>query len=582
MYKKHFGFSEAPFSIAPNPRYLFLSERHREALAHLLYGLGGNGGFILLTGEVGTGKTTVCRCLLEQLPDNTDVAFVLNPRLSVLDMLATVCDEFGLDYQHQTPSNKVFVDLLSQFLLESHAGGRQALLIIDEAQNLSFEVLEELRLLTNLETDSRKLLQILLLGQPELQQMLRETRLRQLNQRVIARYHLQPLSRQELAAYVPHRLRLAGGSERLIPPKVFKALYGYSGGIPRLINLICDRALLGTYAAGLSQVNASIIQQAAFEVLGKPANPWQSPARQRALLIAAGALLSISLLGLAYWLFTPAPTRPEPVLPVPIPAPAATSTSAPAPVIPVAAPVAVPAPVAVAPTPEPAKPPPSTAVAATPETAPTKVEPPAVVSGWPPLPEQLTSEQNLRVWTRWLALWGKTWDGRVNACDWALSQQLVCVRRSGSLGTLRWYNRPALLELRLPGGQSFNLLLVRLDGARAQVWWHDALIALDVAQLEALWLGEFRLLLPQIPLKSPPATGQVSPTNAWLDTELARLLQVPALGVDQFSPELEQRLRQFQNREGLTADGIAGSQTLLLLAARVLDGPHLSPTSGEH
>src|SRR5512133_3680712 len=197
MYQSFFGLAEAPFSIAPDPRYLYMSRSHQEALAHLLYGLSGEGGFVLLTGEVGTGKTTVCRCLLDQIPQNCDVAYIFNPRLTVAELLSTICSEFGIAHPDGNSSIKVFVDCINAYLLDAHARGRNTVLIIDEAQNLSTDVLEQMRLLTNLETNERKLLQIILLGQPELGLMLERPELRQLSQRIVARYHLGPLTRQE-------------------------------------------------------------------------------------------------------------------------------------------------------------------------------------------------------------------------------------------------------------------------------------------------------------------------------------------------------------------------------------------------
>jgi len=172
MYRKYFGLGEAPFSIAPDPRYLYMSERHQEALAHLLYGISGDGGFVLLTGEVGAGKTTICRCLLEQIPPNCDIAYIFNPKLTVEELLSTICTEFGVAYPAGRTTVKTFVDNINAYLLDAHARGRQAVLIIDEAQSLSVDVLEQMRLLTNLETNQRKLLQIILVGQPELAEML--------------------------------------------------------------------------------------------------------------------------------------------------------------------------------------------------------------------------------------------------------------------------------------------------------------------------------------------------------------------------------------------------------------------------
>ncbi len=249
MYQAFFGLNEIPFSIAPNPQFLFLSDRHREALTHLTYGLGETGGFVLLTGEVGTGKTTVSRCLLKQLPETTDTAFILNPSLTELELLATLCDELGIQYGDK-PTLKQLTDLISQFLLNNHQQGRHTLLIIDEAQHLRAEVLEQLRLLTNLETDTKKLLQIILIGQPELQQLLQRQELRQLAQRITARYHLMPLTQEEVGLYVQHRLQVAGRHQPLFSSSAIKALHKYSGGIPRLVNLLCERALMAAYGRG--------------------------------------------------------------------------------------------------------------------------------------------------------------------------------------------------------------------------------------------------------------------------------------------------------------------------------------------
>lgn len=271
MYLQYFQLTEAPFSIAPNPRYLYLGQRHQEALAHLLYGIRGEGGFVLLTGAIGAGKTTVCRCLLEQLPEHCDVAYIFNPKLSVTELLATICHEFGIAVSPDEDSVKHFVDLINAHLLQGHARGRSSVLIIDEAQNLAPDVLEQMRLLTNLETSQRKLLQIILIGQPELADFLDRPGLLQLAQRIVARYHLEPLSQNEIAAYVQHRLAVSGTQQPLIPPKLAELLYRLTGGVPRLINVLCDRALLGAYTQGKTQVDRATLLQAAREILSPAA-----------------------------------------------------------------------------------------------------------------------------------------------------------------------------------------------------------------------------------------------------------------------------------------------------------------------
>ena len=293
MYLSYFGFAEAPFSIAPDPRYLYMTRNHQEALAHLLYGVNGDGGFVLLTGEVGAGKTTVCRCLLEQVPETCDVAYIFNPKLTVEELLETVCAELGIACPPGTTSIKVFVDCINAHLLDANSRGRHTVLIIDEAQNLSAEVLEQMRLLTNLETNQRKLLQIILLGQPELLAMLEGPAMRQLAQRIVARYHLGPLSRPDVAAYVRHRLQISGSERQLFPDSIMGRLYRLSKGVPRVINVLCDRALLGAYVQGKERVDRATLDTAASEVFGRKASP--TPRMRQALiavlvLVAGGAM----------------------------------------------------------------------------------------------------------------------------------------------------------------------------------------------------------------------------------------------------------------------------------------------------
>ena len=306
MYESFFGLRNAPFSIAPDPRRLYLSERHREALAHLLYGLDAGGGFVLLTGDVGAGKTTVCRCFLEKVPPHCRVAYVFNPRLTALELLETVCDEFGVPHPPSNPGAptvKDCIDPLNAFLLRSHAEGRTTVLVIDEAQNLAPEVLEQLRLLTNLETAECKLLQIVLIGQPELRAMLDHPRLQQLSQRVIARYHLGALNPTETRTYIFHRLALAGWQGRSpFGHRALARIHALTGGIPRRINVLCDRALLGAYAAGRHEASEEMVGQAAREVFSQTASVPAHPAAWHAgWLVAAGALAGAALMAALLW-----------------------------------------------------------------------------------------------------------------------------------------------------------------------------------------------------------------------------------------------------------------------------------------
>jgi general secretion pathway protein A len=276
MYHTFFGLKEPAFSIAVNPHYLYMSRQHKEALAHLLYGVTG-GGFVMLTGEVGTGKTTIIRCLLEQMPSNTDIAIVMNPMSNVPELLSIICDELGAAYNKNAAygaaslSIKELTDALHQFLLRNHTQGRNTILLIDEAQLLSIEALEQIRLLTNLETKTQKLLHIILVGQPELKTLLAKPQLRQLSQRITARFHLAPLSLVETHAYIRHRLKMAGLADgrNPIPYSVVKPIHIFSGGIPRLINVICERCLIGAFAQSAQQVDNAIFTIARNEILGE-------------------------------------------------------------------------------------------------------------------------------------------------------------------------------------------------------------------------------------------------------------------------------------------------------------------------
>ena len=296
MYTSYFGLEEKPFSIAPNPDYLFMSDRHREALNHLTYGLGDTGGFVLLTGEVGTGKTTISRRLMENLPENTQAAFILNPTLSSQELLATLCDELKIRYRKTGATLKTLTDKIQQKLLKNHNENINTLLIIDEAQHLQPEVLEQLRLLTNLETNTKKLLQVILIGQPELQQLLQRRDLRQLAQRITARYHLLPLNKQEVAQYLKHRLSVAKCFRNIFDQSAVNAIHKICHGIPRLMNLLAERSLMNAYNSNNAVVNRKIVLQAAHDALGDEFEviPWWQNS-----WIKAGSLICTLLVVLA-------------------------------------------------------------------------------------------------------------------------------------------------------------------------------------------------------------------------------------------------------------------------------------------
>jgi general secretion pathway protein A len=265
MYTRHYGLREKPFSLSPDPRFLFLSTSHREALAHLLYGIESGEGFIAVTGEVGTGKTTLCRTLLERIGPDAEVAYLFNPQLTGLELLQAVHRELALPGEG---SRAELLEALNRFLLESSRNGRRVLLLVDEAQNLPVETLEELRMLSNLETTTEKLLQIVLFGQPELDALLDSPELRQLRQRIGVRWRLDSLSDPEATDYVLHRLRIAAGNDtELFTPAALRELRRRSRGVPRLVNLLADRALLAGYADGSLRVERTHVGRAAREIL---------------------------------------------------------------------------------------------------------------------------------------------------------------------------------------------------------------------------------------------------------------------------------------------------------------------------
>jgi len=295
MYTAYFGLKEAPFTIAPNPAYLFMSERHREALSHLTYGLGDNGGFVLLTGEVGTGKTTICRSVMEQLPENTQASFILNPTLSCEELLATICDNFKIRYKKTGATLKYLTDKIQDKLTKNHQVNINTLLIIDEAQHLQPEVLEQLRLLTNLETNTKKLLQVILIGQPELQQLLQRRDLRQLAQRITARYHLLPLTKDEVKQYIQHRLSVAQCTRQLFNSAAISAIHRISKGIPRVINLLCDRSLINAYGKNDAVVNKKIVAKSAIDALGDDGVVTSTWFGSHMKLFYGGVLLTVTL-----------------------------------------------------------------------------------------------------------------------------------------------------------------------------------------------------------------------------------------------------------------------------------------------
>lgn len=549
MYYQYFGLSEAPFSIAVNPRYLFMSARHRDALAHLLYGVGAGGGFILLTGEVGTGKTTINRCLLEQLPENTDIAIILNPALDAMELLASACDELSIDYDPDRPTFKALTDKLHAFLLENHRSGRKTVLMIDEAQHLNFEVLEQIRLLTNLETNHEKLLQIILIGQPELAQMLKQPQLRQLNQRITARYNLEPLDQRETAAYIRHRLQVAGlpADRELFPPAVVKNVYRLSRGVPRLINLLCDRTLLGAYGRNREGADTEMLRIAAREVMGDTAD--QPTAGSRGLLILGG-LLGVALLSGLVWSLWPSPgpgsAGSQPPLTDQTPKQSTLTEIAATPPVN----------------------PPQEAVFTDTASAAVSAQPTTEESAELSQPDWVLSPKGAAS-----ALWTLTTarPEPPQLCAPDSSQDglgPVCVTAdAGAWSRLRDYDRPLLLSLSGTEPAAAAILL-GLRGNTALLW-SDGAAVVTVARdtLAPLWDGRISYLW------HPPAQFRTRLT-LWDESdavaEVAALFaefdeQPTALTGSVFNRDLQARVRLFQRRYGLTPDGDLSLPTLLKL-----------------
>ena len=593
MYLDYFGLKEIPFSIAPDPRYLYMSERHREALAHLLYGVSGQGGFIVLTGEVGTGKTTICRCFLNQVPKNTDVAFIINPKLSARELMATICDELSIEYP-ESASIKVLNDLINHYLLSAHAENRHTVLIIDEAQNLRVDVLEQLRLLTNLETSEKKLLQIILLGQPELRQLLAQNELRQLAQRVTARYHLSELSKMEVGAYVQCRLAVAGRRGRLFTQQAIKRLYQLSGGVPRLINLISDRALLGAYASQSEMVDVPHIKHAFDEINGEKIR--QPLKDSRAFKWLAGSVGGLFLFVLAVLLFNVvnqqfvsdavsepyADTINQPqVLDKQEQAARAQSVQGNAMTelqVPTESPNSK---ISTQGTTTQQAP-----LTASVPTSPLEVlEPPVFQTveqktkqGAPYL-EQITGlrptiDDKFYAYQAILKRWGVEYlkEPFVLACEFAEMYGLKCLHNSGNWRSVLKLDRPAVLTLTNELGQSLYFALLAIEGQDALINHQGELYWVGMDELDRYWLGEYSVLWKLPPYKSRVVVPGQPTESEWLSDSLSRLSR----SYNSINEPLDKKIQRFQQSSGLVPDGIPGTMTLIHINKRLcLDCPKL-------
>jgi len=562
MYLQFFGLAEKPFAITPDPRYLYLSGRHADALAHLVYGINEAGGFIQLTGEVGTGKTTTIRSLLARAPKSAEIALILNPRLSATEFLRALCEELGLGADDNAGAdNKSLVDLLNRYLLRAHAQGRRVVLVVDEAQNLAPDVLEQVRLLTNLETETQKLLQIILIGQPELRKLLAREDLRQIAQRITARFHLDPLSREETYAYVRHRLRVAGATTDVFTGGSLREIYRISGGIPRVINILSDRAMLGAYTQELHQVPASLVRRAGAEIFGREFLPGWMP-------YAASGLAAVILLGssLLLWRYASSAWLPDFLH--------ASHHATPTPAV------------ATSPTAQPnGTAPGATAVPAAGTAAGGPVATGSIVM--PTLAQTLSQDHDSTdsdsAFHQLLSLWNAEYlPGKVDGCTQALTQGLRCLVQRGSFAQLRLLNRPAILMLSDDSGAAYQVVLRELHDDTARLMIGAQTVTVGVAELSRYWFGDFVLLWR-------PGSRDVRDLSQGMHGALVRRLR-EQLGrwrgadsnptnSDAFDGDLMQLVEQFQRANRLTVDGVAGIETQVALDAALAgpDSPRLEP-----
>ncbi|KNY47872.1 general secretion pathway protein GspA [Vibrio harveyi] len=540
MYKDFFGFVELPFSIVPNSRYLYLSQRHKEAITHLQAGLGDGGGFAMLTGEVGTGKTTVAKAMLANLDENTKAGLILNPTFSSRDLLEAICDEFKVTYPEEA-SLKQLNQAIHDYLLRNHKMGWTTLLVIDEAQHLAADVLEQLRLLTNLETDTRKLLKVLLVGQPELQRLLQTTQLRQLAQRITGRYHLLPLDEKETADYITFRLHTAGGDKQLFDRSSTKLIAKYSHGIPRLINLICDKSLNLSYHKGNVVVDKQTVHQACEEVMQFQAEIYQQdqPVRRSFEWPTWGsaAIGVFAAVGIGWAVMQKMPSQV------------------------------------------------STSIQSNPIQVAQATSQPVTAE----MNEQLTSEQrnmlleqtqsNLAV-NELYKLWGYRASVRDNLCLSEPQSTMRCERKMATWPLLVQQNRPVILELNYQGQVGY-VLLYAIGNDKVEVLNGSQRLRLPVSWLKPLWQGNI-IELWQAPLRETLRLDMEGPAIEVLDTLLAQAVNEQPLGTDIFDAALKERVELFQRWQSIGVDGIAGQRTLERLQQSVqTDAPALKQIKEE-
>jgi len=534
MYTKFFGLTEKPFAITPDPRYLFMSAQHSEALAHLVYGISESGGFIQLTGEVGTGKTTLVRTVLGRLPAEVDVALILNPQLTALEFLIVICEELSTPPPEDKNSAKSLVDTLNRHLLAAYARGRRTILLVDEAQNLSPDVLEQLRLLTNLETAKQKLLQIILIAQPELRDVLARNDLRQLAQRVTGRYHLEPLSRKESGQYIDHRLKVAGALGEVFDDAAKQEVFKLSGGVPRIINVICDRAMLGAYSRETRKIGKKLVERAAAEVSGQKfvagLTRWATP-----VLGIAGA----GIIALGIWsLLKQQDSEPPEVLSVPLESRLSDTGN-----------------------------------------SENQARVTAVLEDV--LIDAGASTDTNSAMATLFSLWGIEYQiGNGTACSQAEAAGLSCLFQRGSWTGIRQLDRPVVLTLSDRNGNTHQPVLVSLNGENGELAFGENLTTHSIEEISTLWFGEY-LLMWRPPNGEARAIrpGMRDENVRWLRQSLAAIDAdydpegSSSADLDYFDEDLKERLKDFQRQHRLKVDGLAGQQTQIIInSSLALDG----------
>jgi general secretion pathway protein A len=530
MYTSFFGLNEKPFSITPDPRYLFMSARHGEALAHLVYGVTESGGFMQLTGEVGTGKTTLVRTLLlNRMPANADVAVVLNPQISAREFLISICEELGVAVPEERNSIKALIDALNHYLLNAHSEGRRTILVVDEAQNLAPDVLEEVRLLTNLETAKQKLLQIILIGQPELRDLLARNDLRQLAQRITGRYHLEPLSRDETAKYIEHRLKVAGALGEVFDAGAKREVFRISQGVPRLVNVICDRALLGAYSSESRRVNRRMIRRAAAEVTGKTGTSgWLRWAVPLFGLAAAVVIVTSFLMTLGNSVESIDDNVDAPIA----------ATQSLAEIQPLPDPVPIEA-----------------------------AEPEVSLDEQLHLARELTNTASALLTL--LEIWGIDYQSGQPGCEQAGAAGYQCVWQRGSWSGIRQFDRPAILTLIDSDGAAHNVVLTAIEDDMVELSIGSVRVTHALADVSNMWFGQYMLLWqPPDGISEAIRPGSIGPGVLWLRQSLASIdarYQTAAADSTEFDAELQQKVRLFQRDNRLNVDGLAGTQTQIIV-----------------